>query len=444
MKNKLDIGNEIAENTDLLALPEAVSQILESASQEEISIESLSTIIGKDPALTGRLLKIANSPFYGLSHKVNTIHQAVMVLGMTTVKCLALSAALFNPDKLKADVGINISSLYGNILSIAITCRKLAVACHYPAPEDAFTCGLLHDIGFLYLLHHYPDEYRQILLKVRQDGNLLEEEKKKFAMAHSEIGTLIARKWHLPANIMAGISGHHNFGGKDSPQVEDIVRLAVALNRDIYPGAERYVEDRITMIGLVSERLGINTRQLDDIAGTVIREALNFAQSINIEVDNYETILARANQEIFSIYLSIQKLFRERQELTGKILEEERVRGVLEAKAVAISTLSHYVNNATMAIWGNSQLLRMAIKKGDIDYITSSLPRILDTVDDASRKIIAVLEEISEMNILDGAEFYSQSKILNIDERINARMKKLENSSGLVLPSVVTEEIPEL
>jgi HD-like signal output (HDOD) protein len=444
MKTNFDIGKQITENADLLALPDAIKQILESASHEEISIESLSTIIGRDPALTGRLLKIANSPFYGLSHTVNTIHQAVMVLGMTTVKCLALSAALFNPEKLKKDLGINIPSLYGNILSIAITCRKLAVACNYPAPEDAFTCGLLHDIGFLYLLHHYPDEYRQILMKVRQEGSLFDEEKKKFAMTHSEIGILIARKWHLPENIMTGIAGHHAFGKKDSPPIEDIVRLAVALNRDIYPGAERYIEDRITMISLVSERLGITPRQLDDIASTVIKEAINFAQSINIEMDNYETILARANQEIFSTYISIQKLFRERQELTGKILEEERARGILEAKAVAISTMSHYVNNATMAIWGNSQLLRMALKKQDTAYIASSLPRILDTVDDATRKIVAVLEEISEMNILDGVEFYNQSKILNIDERIKIRMKKLENATGLVLPSAAMEEIPDL
>jgi len=263
-------------------------------------------------------------------------------------------------------------------------------------------------------------------------------------MTHSEIGILIARKWHLPENIMTGIAGHHAFGKKDSPPIEDIVRLAVALNRDIYPGAERYIEDRITMISLVSERLGITPRQLDDIASTVIKEAINFAQSINIEMDNYETILARANQEIFSTYISIQKLFRERQELTGKILEEERARGILEAKAVAISTMSHYVNNATMAIWGNSQLLRMALKKQDTAYIASSLPRILDTVDDATRKIVAVLEEISEMNILDGVEFYNQSKILNIDERIKIRMKKLENATGLVLPSAAMEEIPDL
>jgi HD-like signal output (HDOD) protein len=430
----IDIARQIAQNNELMALPEAVIKVLETIARDEVGLDKLSDIIGNDPALCGRLLKIANSSFYGLNHKINNIHQAVMVLGITTVKCLALSAALFNHKEIARVIGVSISTIYGNIISVAVTSRKLAVAVKYPAPEDAFTCGLLHNIGLLYLLHHYPDEYHGVLEKLKQSGSLSEEEKKQFGLTHAEIGRMIAQKWRLPQDIISAISNHHTCNGRDSRLLDDIVRLAVALNRDIFLPSEQYVEDKIAKIGLIASRLNLGHPQLDDIAASIARDATAFAGSIDVPIEDNETILAKANQEIFSTYLSVQKLFKERQELTKKILDEERERGLLEAKQIAISTLSHYINNAIMAISGNSQVVRMTLKSKKPEEVVQMLPRILDTVDDAVRKISAVLEEISEINSLVDIEYYSQSRIMNIDARIKDRMAKIEKSSGLVLP----------
>lgn len=436
-----DVRLEIVHNSDLMALPEAVKKILESASRDEISIDSLSEIISRDPALTGRLLKIANSPFYGLSHKVNSVHQAVMVLGVTTVKCLAVSAAIFNPSRMRQDIGIDISALYGNIISVAITCRKLAVACKYSSPEDAFTCGLLHEIGLLYLLHHHPDEYRSVIGHARKSGSLHDEEVRAFGISHTETGKILVEKWRLPASISSAISNHHTSGVTETSRLDDILRLAVSLNRDFHVGPEScYIEDKIAKISVTAARLGIAHPQLDDIAASVAKEASAFARSTGIEIDDYEAVLARANRELFNTYMSVQQLFRERQELTRKILEEERARGLLEAKQVAISTLSHYINNATMAISGNSQVLKMSMKSKTPEQIVAMLPRILQVTDEAVQKIVAVLEEISELDLQENLAFYERSKILNIDDRIKERMSRLSDSHGLVLPQEA--EIP--
>ncbi|MCX6826475.1 MAG: hypothetical protein NTV06_04285, partial [candidate division Zixibacteria bacterium] len=241
-------------------------------------------------------------------------------------------------------------------------------------------------------------------------------------------------KWRLPENIVSAIAHHHSFGDKNSDELDDLIRLAVALNREIFAGSGHYLEDKITKIGVISSRLEISNRQLDDIALTIAKDAALFARATDIRIEDYGMILARANQEIFNTYLSIQKLFRERQELTRKLLDEERDRGLLEAKQVAISTLSHYINNAAMAISGNSQVIRMSLKHKNSDEIAATLPRVLDTMDGAVRKIAAVLEEISDLNQLDTMEYYDQSKILNIDDRIKKRMVKLEKASGVVLP----------
>ncbi|UCD16607.1 MAG: HDOD domain-containing protein [Candidatus Zixiibacteriota bacterium] len=420
-----DVREQIAQNSDLLALPDAVIQILETVSNDEVSFETLSEIISRDPALTGRLLKIANSSFYGLSHRVHSIHQAVMVMGVTAVKCLALSAALFNPSRLPSDFEIDLNALYGNFVAIATTCRKLAVACNFRAPEDAFTCGLLLDIGLLYFLDHYAGQYRTVIRNARQSHTLAEAEKSVFGITHQEAGQLIAQKWGLPEHIISAIANHHIYGQQKPRMLDDIARLAVVLNRDTILDEQQRLEEKITKIGFVARRLNISDQQLVDISSTIMKDTIAFAGAIGIDIEDYQTILARANKEIFNTYLSLQKLFQERQELTNRLLNEEHERGILEAKQIATSTLSHYINNAAMEVSGHSQIIRLALKGKNNDEIVAMLPRELDVLDNAIQKITAVMEEISELNLLDEVQFFEKSKILNIDEKIKERIVKL-------------------
>jgi len=420
--NYPNIREEIARKNDLLALPDVVVEILELTSRDEISIDFLSSAVSKDPALTGRLLKIANSPFYGLSQAVVSIQQAVMVLGITTVKCLILSAALFDPNKIKDDIGFDIISMYGNIISIAISCRKLAVASKYSSPEDAFTCGLLHEIGLLFFLQNYPSEYLKVIGMLSNSGNPVPEEKKTFGMSHSEVGQLIAEKWKLPENISTAIGNHHSFGLNGSRQLDDILRLAVVLNKQYFFNSDDDIEERITKISNLSDRLGVTEQQLDDISANITKDTIAFANTVEIEIYDMESILTRANQEIFRTYISIQKLFKERQELTKSILDEERARGIQDAKQVAISTLSHYINNSAMVISGQSQVLRLFLRNKDEAKLIDSLPKSLNVIDEAIYKISAVLEEITELNMLNDVEYFDKSKILNMDERIEERI----------------------
>lgn len=424
-----DCARQIEEDNNLLAMPAAVVKILELAGKEEVSIDKLSEIISTDAALTGRLLKIANSPFYGLSNRITSVQQATMVLGITTVKCLALSAAIFDPTIISSNSGIDIKAFYGNIISVATTCRKLAAQCGYAAQEEAFTSGLLHDIGTLYFIHHYPEQYREVLKQAAISGNLIDEETKVFGIAHPDVGRLIGEKWCLPQSIISSISNHYNCGNKDSKLLDDILRLSVAINRRMISSSDLYIEDKIAKISIITKRIGLNLDNLDRIAASTMQESMEFASLIEVNIGNMDSILTRANQEIFKIYLSIQNLFKQRQELTGRILHEERERGILEAKQIAVSTLAHYINNASMQISGQSQIIRMAIKKKSPENIIESLPAILDNIDNAIKKTVVVLQEISEINMLDNIEYFDRSKIMNIDKRIQARLDELKDAS---------------
>lgn len=438
--NKIDIRKEIAGGTDLLALPESVAQILELTAADDANIDEISRVIGTDPALTGRLLRIANSPFYGLSHRVNNANQAIMVLGMTTVKCLILSAAIFHPKDIDNKGDIDVKSFYNNIIATAVTCRKLAVACGFDSPEDAFTCGLLQDVGVLYLLHRHSLVYNQVISRARTSGNLEGEEKELFGVTHAEIGSLVVKKWKLPGQIVQAVLNHNDCGGKDSDRLDDIIRLGVALNRDAIYLAEEFIENKITKISVISKRLGISRQQLDDITATVMKDAVDFAKILEVDIGSYQQIMTRANQEIFNTYMSLQKLFKERQELTNRILEEERERGLLEAKQIAVSTMAHYINNASMSISGQSQVIRMFMKSKTPQELFEKFPKFLDTIDEAVKKTVAVLDELSDMNMLEDVEYFSHSKVMNIDDRIKKRLVQIEKSHGLVLPTEAKTE----
>ncbi len=444
-----DIRRDIIEKSDLLALPEAVVKVLELTSKDEIGIDKLSSVLGTDPALTGRLLKIANSPFYHLSQQVVSIQQAVMILGVTTVKCLILSAALFDPKKIRDNIGFDIKALYGNIVSAASTCRKLAVACDYPSPEDAFTCGLLHEIGLLFFLQHYPSEYLNVIGRAGNSGSLIPEERLAFGISHPEVGQLIAEKWKLPEDISTAIGSHHSFGFAGSKPLDDILRLSVALNREYFIQTDEDLEEKITRISTVSDRLGVKSQQLDDITAGIVKDTITFARAVDIEIYDIESILSRANHEIFRTYISMQKLFKERQELTKSILDEERAKGIQEAKQIAISTLSHYINNAAMIISGQSQVARMLIGKKDAKRLFDSLPKSLEVIDDSIHKITAVLDEISELSSLSDVEYFDKSKVLNMDERIKERVIRMKEKLSLDEPAatestVKLEKLPHI
>jgi HD-like signal output (HDOD) protein len=424
----VDIRKDINDRNELLALPAAALRILEMVDKDEISLEVLSSFVRKDPALAGRLLKIANSSFYGLNQPVGSIQQAVMVLGLNALKCLILSASLFDSSRISDDLGIDVKTLYGNIIAVAAAGRKIAVTCGYGSPEEAFTSGLLHEVGLLFYLQNYGEEYKKVIELMSRSGNLNEAEKEVFGISHPEIGGLIAEKWRLPKHIVSSINNHHSLGYGESQRLDDIIRLAVAVNMQYSVGPDVSLEEKIVKISTISNRLGITNQQLDDIASTTLADILSFARAIDVEIDDLDTILVRANREIFRTYMSIQKLFRERQELTKSILDEERARGIQEAKQVAISTLSHYINNAAMVISGQSQILRISLGEKDENRIAGALPGCLDKVDDAIRKIVAVLQEISALNMQDDVEFFDKSKVLNMDDRINERLARLKES----------------
>ena len=147
---ELKYVEKLQRDNSLLSLPQSLSQILAMVGRDDCSMDDLSDVILKDPGLTSRILKMANSSFYRQSSKISTVKQAVVMLGMMQVKCLALSSSVFQTGRLEDKFHFDMKELFGHFISVAIGCNMLAELVEYRASEEVFISGLLHYINKLY------------------------------------------------------------------------------------------------------------------------------------------------------------------------------------------------------------------------------------------------------------------------------------------------------
>ena len=440
--DRISIIDNIRTNNKLLSLPQVLSEVLNEVSKEDSSPDSLARIILKDPSLTGRVLRLSNSSFYHRFSDIKTVNQAVSVLGVTTVKCLALSSSIFHPDKVARESGIDPKAFFSYLLTVASASEKIARTIEFKSPDEAFIAGLLHDIGVLFFLHHYPKKYRKIVSKKVRATGLVDAEVEVFGIDHCEVARHLAKVWNLPDYVVSSIAEHHRLNDPDKDDVlQNIVRLAVLLTTDRFSGYEMRLEERLAHIKELSVQLSMSQDQIDGICCSLLSGTIDIADYLGIDIGNIEEILMKANQEIWKSYLTIENLFKERQELSQKLLNEERAKGATESKNVAMATLSHYLNNAVMAIYGRSQIMRMLFDGEQRDKLLDEMPTNMNTIDKAVQRIVAVLEEMKEISPIDHEKFDSMSKALNIDDCIEKRLAKMSDETPMAaLRSAATPE----
>ena len=424
--NKQTILEQIRSNSNLLSLPQVLSEVIVETAKEDVSAEKLATIILKDPSLTGRILKMSNSSFYNQLAEIKTVQQAIAVMGITTVKCLALSSSIFHPDKIQLSSGIDAKKFFGYILSVATAAKKIAIITGQKSPEEVFIAGLLHDVGHMYLMHYYPKEVAQILKRNNEQKQINQIEYEILGIDHAEISEAIMTSWKLPSDIVQAVSDHHNSNEITNNVNQNIVKLAILLTKDYFSGYDISIENRMNGITNLAVALDLSQKDIEDVSSTLLAETMQFAQYLDLEIGNIEELLTEANKEIWKSYLQVELLFKERQELTQSLLLEEHHRGAIESKNIAMATLSHYLNNAVMAIFGRTQLTRMQLEKNQQELVMTKLPDMIDKIESSVRKIVAVIEEMKDVSPIDQQKFDSMSKAMNIDDRIESRLLTME------------------
>jgi HD-like signal output (HDOD) protein len=196
----------------LPSVPALYSEMIEALQDPETNIETIGSIIAKDGAMTAKILKLVNSAFFGLGHKIADPNEAVAYLGTDTIKSLALCANAFSEFEHAQLQGFSVESLWEHCLVTARVAKMVAI--HEDADrklaDEAYAAGLLHDLGKLVFAANLTEEYQQILNLAREKKISLEAaEREVFGADHADIGGYLLGLWGLPVPVVEAIALHH-------------------------------------------------------------------------------------------------------------------------------------------------------------------------------------------------------------------------------------------
>lgn len=213
--NQAKISLVLRKVKDIPSLPEVVTKVMELVSNPSSSAAELSKVIAHDPGLTSRVLRLVNSAYYGFPKQISSVQQAIMILGFTTMRGLVLSTSIFKiftPKDSKTGKTIDYVKFWKHSISTALCSRVVARASGMTEVGDAFSSGILHDIGKVVLDQYDHTDYVEVFKKLRfnySSKDLLETEDDIIGITHADIGYRVADKWNLPVTLSESIRCHH-------------------------------------------------------------------------------------------------------------------------------------------------------------------------------------------------------------------------------------------
>lgn len=265
----------------LPTLPLVASRMLQMVDDPNLSSGALGKALSEDQVLTARILKLANSSYYGFPRRIATVNLAVVVLGFEAVKDLILSVAVMDLFRNgRRDSRFDLAQFWDHSVRVAAASRQLARILRWRAVGEAFTAGILHDIGKVVLHQYQPVPFEEALRRMAEDGvPHLEAELDVLGATHAEVGAWLVEKWNLPTTLVQAVRYHHTPGEADPDHAAHAALLHLAdvfshrLGHGNGAGASTRLDvDPDALRILVSEGLIVGADDLDDLERAIMDE----------------------------------------------------------------------------------------------------------------------------------------------------------------------------
>lgn len=234
----------IYSTSDLPVLPDVAIDVLRLTSDPGVSIAELSEQIQQDPALTARILKVSNSPFYGLTQNVGTLKLALVILGVREVRNIVLGVSVFDSFSNSPAEPLT-RSLWRHSIEAAALSKKLGATLAPGLQAEDFISGLLHDIGKLVLYLRFGDVYTSLFKQHENGGEaLIDAEMKTLGFNHADAAAALAAHWNLPPTLVDALRYHHackdqTLAKACDPRLAALTRLAnTAVHEDFSDNAK--------------------------------------------------------------------------------------------------------------------------------------------------------------------------------------------------------------
>jgi putative nucleotidyltransferase with HDIG domain len=222
--------------------PQVAIRVLQLTNNEDVSLSQVSALISSEPAFSSEVLTIANSALYGARSPVTSVLQAVAVLGTKSLRglCLTVGVRAYLGESLNNQ---SLKAMWRHSLACALIAQQLARAGSMSS-NDAYTAGILHDIGRLALAVISAKQYATLLeTHSGSASSVLQAERDLFGFDHCEVGRHLIRDWKLPANFESIVADHHSIRHKDGPwQMPDLInvscKMADSIGFAVFQGCE--------------------------------------------------------------------------------------------------------------------------------------------------------------------------------------------------------------
>ena len=217
----------------LPSLPAVVMRVIEASKDPDIGLAEVSAIIQQDPALTVKILKIANSPLYALRRTVHNLREALTLLGLNAALTIALSFSLVKSLRQTNNNGIDHMRYWQRSIIAAIIARQLGDTLNMMNLEDLFLAGLLQDIGILALASAIPELYQEMSCENCDHDAFIKHELSEFDVDHAQVGAWLLKTWHLPEKLYKSVYHSHQNEFDDPDEINNKFQRCIALSGQI-------------------------------------------------------------------------------------------------------------------------------------------------------------------------------------------------------------------
>ncbi len=202
--------NILSKIYNLPALPFIIEEVNSIIENPKSSAAQLSQVISKDPALSIKLLSVANSPLYGFPRRVSTIDFAIIILGFNHIRNITVAFSIMESFNNFKNLNFDHKKFWIHSLMTATAAKRISSDLGFRFGGEAFTAGLLHDLGIPVICKYFPREFKQINEMVENLSITYEDaELKILGITHKEIGNYLIEKWNLPQFLADVILNHH-------------------------------------------------------------------------------------------------------------------------------------------------------------------------------------------------------------------------------------------
>lgn len=320
--------------TNLPSPPTVAVRIIELSNDLNVDIGKVADVISMDPALSAKILRIANSPIYAVRRRTENLHQAITLLGLNGTLTLALSFSLAASMRNNACQGFDYNAFWRRSLASATCCRRIGIAINLRKGEELFLAGLLQDIGMLVIDKMDPEFYQQLGVNQSNHVKLAAGEADSLGADHAVIGGWIMKKWGMPDYLIDSIMQSHDREATAEDSKYQSFINCISLSGPLVDAmhAQDEPNDLDVVVAQIKAQLGVSDDNFDSMMESLDMDFREAEDLFDTDLSDYsfsDTLLDRAKEALIMKNLETMQKADKLQE-TAEMLESKTQ--VLEEK----------------------------------------------------------------------------------------------------------------